>query len=1018
LARHGIGIDDTVALLVPRSPAWIVGMLAAWKRGAAYAPLDADAPAGRIEAILATTGPRAVVVEAGHAEAGTGAATPISIDLAGRVAATAPGTPVPTAARGLPEQRLGYVISTSGTTGLPKPTLVEMAGITNTIRWYIAAMGIAPTDAVLVASPPTFDLTQKNVWGPLAAGAALVLPPQGFDPRRILESVRDAGGATMANMSPTAFELLVEHDREDLLLALRALALGGEQPRTRVLEALLEQGTTLINGYGPTEASAVASAHVITDRVDPVPIGGPIPGTVLRVLDDRLRAVPPGTPGELYIGGIGVGRGYRTMAGTTATRFVADPHGGPGSRLYRTGDLVAWRTDGELLYLGRSDLQVKINGIRIEPGEIEAALLSISGINQAVVTVQHHSTQGDRLVAHVTASEGAPGLDPVAIRAQIADALPDYMVPAAVMILDEMPATSHGKVDRRALPAVELDVASEDMVEPEGELERLVAGIIGDVLGNPRVGATTSFFDLGGTSLSAIRVLGRVSEATGTDVTIRDLFAAPTARGIARALASSTGAAALPPVTPRPRPASAPLSYAQARMWILNQYAPAAAEYNIPFAIRFTGTLDTGALAQALVDVTERHATLRTIYPSTPDGPVQVVDDAARIELVPRATSAEALQGELVALATTPFDVAREVPFGAALWRIDDTDHVLGIVAHHIALDGASLAPLARDLLTAYNARRAGAPPEWQPLPVSYIDYALWQREVLGDIERPGTRLAAQLEHWERVLAGLPPVLELPTDRPRPAQRTAAGGRIDQLIPASLHEGIHALARRHDATPFMVYHAALAVLLSRMSGMRDIAIGTAIDGRSSEALHELIGMFVNTVVLRAGIDPGASFDTVLQHIRDRDIDAFSHADVPFETLVEALEPERTAAHAPLFQVALAVGEARAARIELPGLVIEPTGIDVNVTKFDLTLDIEERASEDGTALGATARLLYATDLFDARTIDALGKRLLALLATVTEHPATIVSRIELLRPDELAALVPAHGTEPGPPRLL
>ncbi|WP_278312658.1 non-ribosomal peptide synthetase [Lolliginicoccus levis] len=1021
LAKHGIGPDDIVALLLPRSPAWIVGMLAAWKRGAAYAPIDPEAPAERIEAILATMGARATVIDGGQSELVARLGRPIGISLLGRVEPMpAQGAHAHHAARSLPAQRLGYVISTSGTTGMPKPTLVDMAGITNTVRWYMSSMRIAPTDIALVASPPTFDLTQKNVWGPLAAGATLLLPDHGFDPRQILEAMREAGGATMANMSPTAFEILLERDRDHQLLGLRALALGGEQPRARFLDLLLEQGTTVINGYGPTEASAVASAHVLTRRTEPVPIGGPIPGTTLRVLDHRLRAVPPGTPGELYIGGIGVGRGYRTMASTTASRFVADPFGSPGARLYRTGDLVAWRTDGELVYLGRSDFQVKINGIRIEPGEVEAALLSISGITQAVVTMHHHSDLGDRLIAHVTVGDDEPSAarEPASIRARLASVLPDYMVPAAIMVLEEIPATSHGKVDRRALPAPDLEPEIEDIIEPEGELERLVAGVIGDVLGTTRVGASTSFFDLGGTSLAAIRVLGRISEATGSEVTIRDLFAAPTVRGIARAIAARTGTEALPPVEARPRPDHAPLSFAQARMWILNQYAPGAAEYNIPFAIRFTGILDTDALEQALRDVVERHATLRTRYPSTPDGPVQVVDEATRIALEPRLTRGEALRQDMIALATTTFDVAAEAPFAAALWRLDDDHHVLGIVAHHIALDGASLAPLARDLLTAYNARCGGTPPDWQPLPVTYIDYALWQREVLGDTARPGTRLAAQLDHWENVLADLPPVLELPTDRPRTAQRTASGARIDRPIPASLHQAIHSLAKAHGATPFMVYHAALAVLLARMSGMRDIAIGTAIEGRASEVLHELVGMFVNTLVLRAVIDPDASFATVLQDIRDRDLDAFSHADVPFESLVEALAPERTAAHAPLFQVALAVGEAREARIELPGIIIEPAGIDVDVTKFDLTVDVEERASEEGTPIGATARLVYATDLFDAATIDRLAERLIALLMTVTEHEATIVSRIEMLRPAEAGALVPARGAEPGPALLL
>ncbi|MGW4341045.1 condensation domain-containing protein, partial [Rhodococcus koreensis] len=642
---------------------------------------------------------------------------------------------------------------------------------------------------------------------------------------------------------------------------------------------------------------------------------------------------------------------------------------------------------------------MKLRGQRIELGEIESALETHPDVVQAVVVVHRDERDEEALVAYTV---GAANTEAADLRDHVARVLPSYMIPAQVVHLDTLPLSVNGKLDRKALPAPNLDTATAEYVAPRTPTQVVVAGVFAEILGVERVGIHDHFFDLGGNSLVATRLVSRLRNALGVPVSLRDVFDAPTLGGLAQRLDGADPAAHLAPpaLTPRKRPEQVPLSPAQQRVWFLNQFDTASPVYNLPLAVRFSGDLDITALSRALRDVLHRHESLRTVFPASDAGPWQRILDVhdADLDLTVAEATEDDLPDAIRGFALAGFDVATEIPVRARLLRVRNDEHVFVLVVHHIAADGWSFAPLSRDLMLAYAAHSGGHELQWTPLPVQYADYTLWQRELLGDEDDSDSRAARQLAYWGTALAGLPDSLDLPTDRPRPTVASKHGATLSWEISAELHERLLNLARTQNATLFMVAHSALSVLLSRLSATTDIAIGTPVAGRGDRDLDDLVGMFVNTLVLRAQLDPASSFTELLQQVRDVDLSAFAHTDVPFERLVEHLNPTRTAAHHPLFQVALFFQNHAPTRLELPGLSVSSQPILPDIAAFDLQLVLTDTHTADGRPGPVAAEFNYATDLFDESTVRSLGAQFVRILEAVTAAPQTPVGDIAMADP--------------------
>ncbi|WP_335743621.1 non-ribosomal peptide synthase/polyketide synthase [Rhodococcus oxybenzonivorans] len=1020
LARHladrGVGPESVVGLAMNRSVELLVGMYAILRAGGAYLPIDLTHPADRLAYVLDVAAPVCILTTSSDGFVAGGVPT---IEIDGSFLDTPIAFDAPNLAAPRPENT-AYLIFTSGSTGRPKGVAVPHAAIVNQLLWKQHQYPLDTTDAVVQKTPVTFDLSVWELFWPLVSGARLVIArPDGHrDPAYLADLMREQQ-VTAAHFVPSLLEAFLATPGAAQQPALRrVLCIGEALPPDLAARARSAFGSAvaLHNLYGPTEAAVSVTSwqHSVDDR-DSVPIGTPAWNTQAFVLDGRLQPVPLGVAGELYLAGDQLARGYVARPELTAERFVANPFGAAGSRLYRTGDVVRWRlrgTEGVLDYLERSDFQVKVRGFRIELGEIESALSGCPGVQQAVVVAHQDPTTGTALVGYAVPEDGAT-LVVADVLADVARRVPDYMVPAALVVLDALPLTANGKLDRKALPVPEFGTAHDEYRAPETDMEAAVAAAFGDVLGVERVGADASFFELGGNSLVATRVVARLSETLGRRVEIRTLFEAPTVAGLARLLESTENADAdRPRLAPAERPARIPLSSAQRRMWFLNRLDPDSAADNIPVAVHLSGSLDVDALQHAVTDVVGRHESLRTVYPDSPEGPHQMILPVDQVggELSVVSADATELAGLIAAVATTGFDVTAEVPFRVRIFRLSDTEHVLALVVHHISGDGWSMAPMVRDVMTAYAARSAGAAPQWSPLPVQYADYALWQRDLLGDESDPTSLAAQQLAFWTRTLAGAPDQLNLPTDRPRPAVSSYRGRSIDFLVPAALHHGLHQTARDANATLFMVVHSALAVLLSRLAGTSDIAIGTPVAGRGERVLDDLIGMFVNTLVLRQQVDGARTFAEFVADIRDTDLAAFAHADVPFERLVEVINPARSTGRHPLFQVMLTFQNLDQETLELGDLAVSGVDLDVDLAKFDLQLTLMERVDADGRADGITARLTYACDLFDESTVHVFGERFLQVLASAVDDPGVPVGDIDVLGAGERKQIVGTNAT--------
>ncbi|MEV0116656.1 amino acid adenylation domain-containing protein [Streptomyces sp. NPDC050844] len=1015
LIERGVGPEHVVALALPRSAEVITAVLGVLKTGAAYLPIDTAYPVDRMRFMVQDARPTLVLTDTDTTTDGLWAdGTPVlHLDdpAVGQLLDRQPTADPGDADRVSPldPAHPAYVIYTSGSTGTPKGVAVPHAAVTDylrdTSRRYSGAQGVA-----LLHTSLSFDLSITALFTPLVSGGRVVLAELRDDLEGNAE-VRSLG-CDFLKATPSHLALLEGLPEE--ISPRRELLLGGEALLGDALRRWrsAHPDVTVLNVYGPTEATVNCTEFRIEpgDEVPdgPVPIGRPMANTRVYVLDAGLRPVPPGVPGELYVAGAGLARGYLRRPGLTGQRFVADPHGPAGSRMYRTGDLARWNADGTLVFLGRADDQVKLRGFRIELGEIEAALTGCAQVARAAVVVREDQPGDRRLVGYVVAETGG-AVDPAEVRELLAARLPEYMVPSAVVVLDGLPLTAHGKLDRKALPAPDYAADTDGGADGRGEKprrdprEEILAGLFADVLGiePDRVGADDDFFDLGGHSLLAARVIGRIRSALGVQLGIKAFFESPTVAGLARLFGGGT--TVRPPVVPAVRPERMPLSFAQRRLWFLHRLEGPSATYNGAAALRISGALDADALRAALADVVERHEALRTVFPDVDGQPYQQVVAAAEA----RPTLSVEPVGDEADLAAAvhrairhPFDLATELPLRACLFTLGKDEHVLVLTIHHIAGDGWSMGPLARDLSAAYAARRGGHAPAWTPLPVQYADYTLWQQELLGDESDPESLLAAQVGYWRAALAGLPERLELPTDRPYPEQAGYEGGTVPVRVDPELHRALIALARSRQTTVFMVLQAALGVLLHRLGAGVDIPIGTPVAGRGEEELDDLVGFFVNTLVLRTDLSGDPTFAELLDRVRETDLNAYSHQDIPFESLVETLNPARSLAHHPLFQVMLAFNSNPRGELTFAGAKAVPQEVRTGAARMDLTLNVAERHADDGTPDGIAGSVAYRTDLFDPGTVTALVERLLRVLHAVADDPGVRVTSVDVLSDGE------------------
>ncbi len=1011
LFEQGAGPEELVAVCMDRSLELVIALLAILKAGGAYLPLDPESPAQRLENILEESGAAIILTQGRLVER-----LPffgrriIPLDESPQVfSGERPQPPCPPTT----PDRLCYALFTSGSTGVPKGVMVSHRSLRNHLFWLTEELQIGPQDRVLQKTPFTFDVSVWEFFLPLTVGARLVLAQPGGhrDPAYLAETIRQEGITVLHFVPAMLNAFLQQDDAAPADGSLRSVLCGGEaltpELRRRFLERM--EGVGLYNLYGPTEATIDATHWKCPTEGFPnsSPIGAPIANVQAHVLDGGLRPNPIGVAGELHLGGAGLARGYVGRSRLTAERFVPDPYSSqPGARLYKSGDLARRLAGGEVDFLGRSDFQVKVRGHRVELGEIEAVLSQYPGVGEVVAAARKDRTGALRLMAYLTCQwEPYPTQDE--LRGFLKEQLPDYMVPADLMVLEEMPLNPNGKIDREALPSEADGRPQARLTIPRTLGEEIVASIWSDVLGIEQVGVHDNFFDLGGHSLMATQVNSRIGRAFGIELPLRIVFESPTVALLSARIESDLTKERPPqpePPSPVDRSRSLPLSFSQQRLWFLDQLEPASPLYNLPAAIGIEGELDVGALRDALSEIVRRHESLRTNFPAQSGQPRLRIREATPIALpvvdltsCPGPVGRRQMLKRMDELSWLPFDLAADDLLRTCLLQLEPQRFVLIVTQHHIVSDGWSVGVFFKELSLLYQALTSGADAELPKLEVQYADYAVWQRRRQG-----GEELDQQLDYWKAHLRGAPALLELPTDRPRPARMSHRGATEAFDWPNEFLDQLKSFSRGQDVTLYMTLLTGLQVLLHRYSGQEDICVGSPIANRNRAEIENLIGFFVNTLVLRTDLSGQPTFRQLLARVREVSLGAFAHQDVPFEQVVEALQPKRSLSHTPLFQVMLTLQNTPRGALrmgDLDSVAMMQTEADTWLSKFDLSLSMAE--SEEGFK----ASVIYRSDLFEGATIRRMIRHLAHLLRRCLNDPDFPVGRISLMGRDERRQLL-------------
>jgi amino acid adenylation domain-containing protein/FkbM family methyltransferase len=1008
VARHlqslGIGPDVIVGVCMERSVELVVGLLGILKAGGAYLPLDPAYPSERLQFMLADARPPVLLTQ-------EPLLTTLPVHEAQVVCLDAPEwkTPLAWDAQNptieVSDQNLNYVIYTSGSTGRPKGAMNTHGAIVNRLLWMQDAYGLTPADRVLQKTPYSFDVSVWEFFWPLMTGARLVVAsPGGHQDATYLADLITRQQITTVHFVPSMLQIFIDSLEAGSCASLKRVICSGEALSLELQERFHARlPAELHNLYGPTEAAVDVTAWACERGAQrySVPIGRPIANTTIYILDSKLRPVAVGMAGELHIGGVGLARGYLNHPELTAERFIPDPFSTtPGARLYKTGDLARYLANGEIEYLGRLDFQVKVRGLRIELEEIEAVLTEHEAVREAVVVAREDKPGDVRLVAYLVCRDEL-SVTSGELRLHAGQKLPDYMVPSAFVMLDELPLSPNGKLDRRALPEPEWSSPdAKSYIAPRTTTEEIVAGIWMEVLGAKQVSVHDNFFEIGGHSLLATQVISRVRQTFHVELLLRKVFEKPTVEGLAEIIDAMVqekqGVSLAPPLRPAERASGIPLSFAQQRLWFLNQMEPDSPFYNITVAVRIDGPLNTGALEKTFQEIVHRHETLRTTFSSINGEPVQVIAPDVKLEMplvhleqLPQDQRDDRVELFILEETRQKFDLETGPLFRVTLLKLEEESHVVIVALHHIVSDGWSLGLLIGEVGSLYEPHVKGEPSPLPDLPVQYADFAHWQRAWLD-----GQGIETHLEYWRKQLAGAPPLLELPTDYPRPVVPTRRGAHASLTVGGDVAEPLRLLGRAEGATLFMTLLAAFDILLARYTTQTDIVVGTPIANRNRVELEKLIGMFANTLVLRADLSGNLTFRELLRRVRDLALEAYAHQDLPFEQLVQELAPERELSHTPLFQVMFGVQNVAVPRVASPEISLTPLTVESGIAKFDISLFMFEGGAD------LQGRIEYSTDLFSSDIIARMMGHFQQLLASIAANPDQRINDLPMLLADE------------------